>query len=120
MDINEFSSKLDYKRNNNIAHISEDIIKLAHISYIDYLNKSNPDEILVIPMEEKAELTQHLSKIVRKKETADNLGLLEELADVQICIDNLKQYFNIDEETFKYAIDVKLDKAANKIKNVIF
>ena len=117
MDQNEFSSKLNYKLTNNIEHISEDIITLAHKNYINYHLQSNPDEILVIPMEEMAELTQHLSKILRKKETTNNLGLLEELADVQICIDNLKRYFNIDEDTFKYAMDVKLDRGALKIKN---
>lgn len=116
MNQTEFKNKLNRKINNKDSHLDNDIIDECHNRYLNYHKVVNEDEILVIPMEEMAELTQHLSKILRKKENKDNIGLLEELADVQICIDNLKKYFEIDEEIFKYAMDVKFERIYEKIK----
>ena len=117
MDLRKFSKKLSDKLNNCPEHLTDEQIKECHMNYIEYHTKKKPDEILVIPIEEMAELTQHLSKVIRGKETSKSIGLLEELVDVQICIDNLKINFGIDEETFKYAMDVKLERSSEKIKN---
>ena len=83
---------------------------------IRYHLNTNPDEIMVIPMEEMAELTQHLSKILRGKEPGDNsnLGLIEEMADVQICLDNLKRYFDISNDDIIYAMDIKAERTLSK------
>ena len=64
-----------------------------------------------------SELTQHLTKCIRNKESFDNdnIELLEELVDVQICLDNLKIAFDIDDELIKTITDIKFERIQNKI-----
>lgn len=119
MDLQEFTDKLNQKIDSKVAHLTEEEVYKAHKNYIDYHRNTNPNVLYVISMEEMAELTQHLSKLVRGKESIDNKGILEELADVQICIDNLVIALGLDKETLEYAKDVKLERVANKIQNRI-
>ena len=51
---------------------------------------------LVVCMEELSELTQAISKEIRGKEDRNNL--VEEMADVIICLEILKQVFEITDE----------------------
>ena len=97
-------------------HFTDEEIKQCHKSYIDYHIKNNSDEIYVIPIEEMAELTQHLSKLIRGKEAPNEIGVLEEIADVQICLDNLRMVLGIDDDTLKYAMDIKFERCNEKIK----
>lgn len=117
MDKISFETALSEKLRTKPNHLSSERIEHCHKIYIDYHKENNSDELLVIPMEEMAELTQHLSKLLRKKENPDDTGLLEELADVQICIDNLKIALGIDNEKLKYAMDIKFERAERKIKS---
>lgn len=117
MDVNELRKQLNEKLETRPLHRSPEDVRKSHQSYIDYHMATKPDNIYVIPMEEMAELTQHLSKIIRGKENATNIGFLEELADVQICIDNLRLACNIDPETFEYIKDIKFERAARRINN---
>lgn len=116
MDLKEFTHKFTTKRFNKEKHTSPENIDKAHNALIRYHLDTNPDEIVVIPMEEMAELTQHLSKILRKKEPCDNsnLGLIEEMADVQLCLDNLKRHFNISDDDIAYAMDIKIKRTLSK------
>lgn len=76
-----------------------------------YIKEHTNDEILAVAIEEMSELTKHLTKIMRKKEPLkDNVGCLEEMADVQICINTLKLYMDISEDEMQYAISEKLRK----------
>lgn len=111
MNHTELSKCINEKIQNNIPPLRDDTVKHMHLDYIDYALTHNPTNILVIPIEEMAELTKELSKILRKKKTeTDNIGLLEELADVQICIDNLRTYFNISDDDFNRICDIKLER----------
>ncbi len=116
MDLKEFTHKFITKQFNKESHISLEKINQMHDLLIKYHLDTNPDEIVVIPMEEMAELTQHLSKILRGKEPGDNsnLGLIEEMADVQICLDNLKRYFDISDDDIAYAMDIKAERTFSK------
>lgn len=116
MNINELNAQLANKLKEKPRHMSADSIRSHHEEYIAYHNEHNPDNILAIPIEEMAELTQHLCKIMRGLETCDT-AVLEEMADVEICLENLKIYFDIDSETIEYIKDIKLERAHNKIKN---
>ena len=62
----------------------------------------------VICMEELAELQQEISKQLRNK--GDTYGLLEELADVYICLEMLKKMFNYSSDEIARAVDIKLDR----------
>lgn len=77
------------------------------------------DQVITQTFEELGELTQALSKKKRclindktlrksKEEIDDNL--IEEIADVEICLKNLKLLFNIDEKLIKEKKDEKLKR----------
>lgn len=65
-------------------------------------------------MEELAELTQQISKHIRGFN--DKAGLLEEMADVCLGIEYLKNIFDISAEELQKAMDVKLERERNRCK----
>lgn len=85
------------------------------IIYNGYGNLSQNTN-LVIAMEEMAELSQEISRKLRGRETS-NIGILEEMADVIICIDVLRRIFNISDSDLNKALNVKLDRFNKKIKD---
>lgn len=117
MDIKELRKQLDNKLTTLPSHCSSEFIQECHQAYMDYHMAAKPDDIYVIPMEEMAELTQHLSKIIRGKEDPTNLAFLEELVDVQICIDNLRIACGVDSEIFEYIKDIKYERNRKRINN---
>lgn len=73
-------------------------------------------------MEECAELIQEISKTMRRGEKgfdiwiSHQLGLLEEIADVYICLRYLRHIFHISDALVEDAIDVKLRREAERSK----
>lgn len=65
-----------------------------------------------IVMEELAELQQKISKQIRGYD--DHVGLLEEMADVCICLSYLEDIFDISSEDIQKAIDVKLQRERDR------
>lgn len=65
---------------------------------------------LIICMEEMAELTKELSKNLRGQD--NDLGIAEEVADVEIMLEQLKLIFNIrtDVESVKNDKLIRLDR----------
>ena len=63
---------------------------------------------LVVCMEELSELTQAISKEIRGKD--DRSNLVEEMADVLICIEILKQVFEITDEDIDSWIKYKQER----------
>lgn len=64
----------------------------------------------MIAMEECAELIQAISKCLRSKEMIPietREHLIEEMADVMICLEQLKVIFHINEEELKCWIEAK-------------
>lgn len=75
------------------------------------INDHTKDEILAVVIEEMSELTKHLTKIMCGKESMkDNYGCIEEMADVQICLDTLKEYMEISDSVIDAAVEVKLER----------
>ena len=70
---------------------------------------------IVVCMEELAELTQELSKQIRNE--GDYYGLLEEIADVYICLSMIRILYGIEPVIMKKAIDVKLAREKERIKS---
>lgn len=62
----------------------------------------------VMAMEEFAELQQQISKRIRGY--GDDVGLLEEMADVYISLHILESIFNVRTEDLEKAIDVKIER----------
>ena len=118
MDQIKFKKEYENRILNSTTHITEDQLIEDISDFIEYNKSNKEDNILMIAVEEMAELQQELSKIMRGKKEAnrDNYSLLEELADVQICIDTIKQYSRITDDDLKYAIDTKMERIRRKIK----
>lgn len=74
----------------------------------DMLKSETPSTNCIICMEELAELQQEISKQLRNK--GGSYGLLEELADVYICLEMLKQMFNYSSDEIARAVEIKLDR----------
>lgn len=65
-------------------------------------------------MEESAELIQAINKVLRKKDDAKN-HLAEEMADVFICLEQLKCSFDISDEEIQVWIDYKFERQKKRI-----
>lgn len=63
---------------------------------------------LVVCMEELSELTQAISKEIRGKGNRDNI--IEKMADALICIEILKQVFEITDEDIDSWIKYKQER----------
>lgn len=79
------------------------------------MNESCLDRV-IITIEELGELTQALSKYVRYINSDETLRnskyeieymILEEVADVEICLSKLKNIMNIEEKQLNYIKDFK-------------
>ena len=82
------------------------------------MNESCLDRV-IITIEELGELTQALSKYVRYINSDETLRnskyeieymILEEVADVEICLSKLKNIMNIEEKQLKYIKDFKQER----------
>lgn len=108
MNIDEFTYK--YKK-----HYGQ---KLDHEQMIDILAKNyhgyGTERELVIIMEELAELIQQVSKMYRHQE--DPMHLLEEIADVYICLEQLKMIADIFPIAVDAAMIVKLNVINKRLK----
>lgn len=75
--------------------------------------KSGTNMKCIIAMEEFAELTQEVSKYLRGE--GDMYALLEEMADVYLCLRNLGMIFGISNDEFQKAIYVKLQREKERL-----
>lgn len=69
----------------------------------------------VIIMEELSELIQEVSKHYRKKGSI--MHLLEEMADVYICLEELKLLTGIDVHDIEAAMSVKYERIRNDMES---
>lgn len=81
------------------------------------IDKNGITNQLFIAVEECAELQQAISKCYRNKElipTEVRENLIEEIADVMICLEQLKVIFHINEEELKCWIEAKENRLLTK------
>ena len=78
---------------------------------IQHYGKNNQSTVC---MEECAELIQAISKAKRGKINRDNM--IEEIADVLICIEMLKQMYMISDEKINKWIEKKQAREAERMK----
>ena len=69
----------------------------------------------VIVVEELAELAKELTKALRNK--GDIVGILEELADVSLGIDYVKEIFDITDKELEYARSIKMTELYKKLSS---
>lgn len=111
MDSMEFNTKLITQR------------ILGDLEKFDILTKSFDHdgwEIKeIVSIEELAELQQAITKDLRNPSSySTHVNLLEEMADVYICLEYIKMTFSITEEEMKKAISVKLEREKERIDNI--
>lgn len=70
---------------------------------------------LIVAIEELSELQKELTKALRGKDNVENI--IEEIADVEIMIEQVKLYFNINEEHVKKEKVRKLERLQERIFN---
>lgn len=71
----------------------------------------------IICMEEPAELIQAVSKDIRGRLDRDNM--IEEMADVMICLEMLKIMHHVKDEELQKWIDYKIDRQMERDKAVM-
>lgn len=69
----------------------------------------------VVCMEECAELIQAVSKMKRGKDNRNNL--IEEMADVMICMEILKQVYGISDSEIQNYVCNKQDRCVGRMKS---
>ena len=67
----------------------------------------------VVCMEECSELIKEISKFIRGKGNTPHL--VDEMADVYICLDMLKKMYAVDEQVLEATISAKLDRTMARI-----
>lgn len=73
-----------------------------------FASRESHDTLGIICMEECAELQQQISKLLRGNGNVNDL--LEEMADVYICLNLLERMLYIPSSMTQKAIDVKLER----------
>lgn len=99
-----------YKHTGDLEKILNQSIEKLHNDKIDMIKGFRN---IIIILEELGELNKELTKALRDKE--DRIGIIEETADVLICIEYIKKIFNITEREINSAIYVKANELKNKL-----
>ena len=73
------------------------------------------EKAMVIAMEELSELIQAISKMIRGKENINNL--VEEYADVLICLSLVSKYYNLDKSAIESVAEYKINRMKTRIEN---
>ena len=74
------------------------------------------DAQVVVAIEELSELQKELCKVLRHKHNRNNL--IEEMADVEIMLEQMKMYFFIYEEEIEAIKKQKIERTKNRLLEV--
>lgn len=108
MNLNAFINEYRKHVNNPMPKSEQtDILKKS----IEY---NGAETELVIIMEELSELIQQVSKRYRGENYT--MHLLEEMADVYICLDELKLMIDITDDDIEAAMSVKFERIKDSIQ----
>lgn len=123
MDRQKLDKELNKRLELGEAHFSDATVELIHKTYAEHYKEKNVDELYSIIMEELAEfigeltkLQQMMSKLLRGKTTFDDLGLLEEIADVEVALATFKIFSDLDEDKLNYIKDIKLERFMERVQ----
>lgn len=110
MDREKFNQKLFYREPWEREYIKRFVGKLEETNVCTSpVSEDVPNpKSLIVMIEEFSEAQKELSKFLRGK--GDEEGLLEEMADVQICLFKYQRLFGISDELLNKAMCIKLDE----------
>ncbi len=106
MNKEKFMSALNRDERNMDRGYYKDVIRRSIDSLQDHNPRGHHD--LIICMEELAELQQALSKELRGK--GDTVNILEEVADVLLCVGYIQEIVGLSDDLIVSAINVKVDR----------
>ena len=89
---------------------------IYEIDHQGWITDKNGEAQLIIAMEECSELTQAISKYIRYKDTEARYKVIEEMADVLICMEQLKILCNINDKEIQGEIDFKCKRTEERYK----
>lgn len=69
----------------------------------------------IIAMEECSELSQAISKCIRSPEEGARENLVEEMADVLICLGQLKSIYQVSDEELREWTECKLERLERRL-----
>lgn len=113
MDLNEFKAQLEIAET-TLDEKDVDRVLTSALKRVPENKNDKGTYNLIIVMEELAELTQQVSKYIRRK--ADRYCILEELADVYLAARYVKNIVGISDEELNAAINVKKNRQDKKNK----
>lgn len=73
------------------------------------------DKQIIVAIEELSELQKELCKYLRDKYNEENL--IEEIADVEIMLEQIRIYFDLDEKEINKIKDFKLERTKERMLN---
>lgn len=96
-------------------------MKINIVDQSDIINHYGITNQLGIAMEECAELIQAISKMNRTDGDAEEylkskLNLEEEIADVMVCIDQIKNIYNISDSKISELANYKINRQRGRMK----
>lgn len=112
MDRTLFTERMKTISTMSNAEINDVIVKSINSNLVDGNPRGHRN--LIIVMEELAELSQEVSKSLRNK--ADINALLEESADVVLCLKYIQEIFGITDDELNKAVSVKVERMSNVIE----
>jgi hypothetical protein len=91
-----------------------DNTKIDNYEILDnMINKFNEKQVIVA-IEELSELQKELCKSLRNKDKINLDNLIEEIADVEIMLEQIKIYFDILQEKIDNIIQQKIDRTKER------
>lgn len=98
-------------------------MKINIVDQSDIINHYGITNQLGIAMEECAELIQAISKMNRtdgdaKEYLKSKLNLEEEIADVMVCIDQIKNIYNISDSKISELANYKINRQRGRMKEM--
>ena len=117
MDKKLIEKELKRKQTNKEDHIGKEKKKQILTNRLEDFKQAKESIFYSCVMEECGELIQKVSKLCRGRIEANDIGLLEEIVDVELNIKLLKYLMGTDKETLKYIEDIKLEEIETKSKN---
>lgn len=80
--------------------------------YLELIHKYKEKQIIVA-IEELSELQKELCKYLRDKYNEENL--IEEIADVEIVLEQIKLYFNLDQNDIDKIKEQKIERTKERL-----
>ena len=121
MDRKLFGKIMDFRmiHNDKAKDLSKEQIMDIIRESIASFDKTNPGPFsgyynTIVVLEEFGELTQELTKALRGN--PNRIGIIEELADVSLGVDYIKEVFSISDEELEQARIIKMQRVKNKLK----